>query len=383
MISLKGMTWDHPRGVDPLVATSSLFGRRFPQVTIEWEARSLQAFGDASIGELARTFDLLIMDHPHVGEVADSGAIVPFEHESREAELDMLRKQSMGRSYESYTWHGRQWALPIDAAVHVAAYRPDQMPTPPATWDAVMELAQEGHVLWAGKPVDAAMTFFSMAASQGTPYPTRPDTAFPSEQAEAVLLRMKQLRENTPEISLKHSPVDVLETMSSSDRFIYCPYLFGYIHYGHASEQSGCVAYADVPSLDGHPATGILGGAGIAISSRCRHRELAEEYAFWIAGMICQREEYLAYHGQPANREVWNDVTLQEYAQGFFPNVSPAMRRAYVRPRYAGYVSFQVALGHIIHDYLKGQTSLADTLRDLSAAQSTNHAAGVSAACLT
>ncbi|RUZ93793.1 carbohydrate ABC transporter substrate-binding protein, partial [Mesorhizobium sp. M7A.F.Ca.CA.002.05.1.1] len=38
---LKGMTWSHPRGYDPMVACSSLWQQK-TGVVIEWDKRSLQ-----------------------------------------------------------------------------------------------------------------------------------------------------------------------------------------------------------------------------------------------------------------------------------------------------------------------------------------------------
>ena len=37
MIALKGMSWDHPRGFDPMVATAKEYSRRNPNVIIEWD----------------------------------------------------------------------------------------------------------------------------------------------------------------------------------------------------------------------------------------------------------------------------------------------------------------------------------------------------------
>lgn len=72
-IHLKGMTWDHSRGYDPMVATSEQFARDHLGVTISWEKRSLQAFADRPIDEMAGSYDLMVIDHPHVGEVARNG----------------------------------------------------------------------------------------------------------------------------------------------------------------------------------------------------------------------------------------------------------------------------------------------------------------------
>ena len=44
---LRGMNWDHRRGYDPMVATSSRYSEFNPGVGIEWERRPLQAFDDA------------------------------------------------------------------------------------------------------------------------------------------------------------------------------------------------------------------------------------------------------------------------------------------------------------------------------------------------
>ena len=70
MADLRGMTWDHARGYDPMVATSAAYAAAHPGVTITWEKRSLQAFADRPISEMAETYDLMVIDHPHVGEVA-------------------------------------------------------------------------------------------------------------------------------------------------------------------------------------------------------------------------------------------------------------------------------------------------------------------------
>ncbi|TIU26397.1 MAG: carbohydrate ABC transporter substrate-binding protein, partial [Mesorhizobium sp.] len=67
-VSLKGMTWNHPRGYDPMVACSRLWQEK-TGVSIEWEKRSLQDFESFSVEELARAYDLIVIDHPHVGQI--------------------------------------------------------------------------------------------------------------------------------------------------------------------------------------------------------------------------------------------------------------------------------------------------------------------------
>ena len=129
-VTLRGMTWDHSRGFDPMIATALEYGRRNPGVAIQWEKRSLQAFADRPIEEMAGTYDLMVIDHPHVGEVARSGQLLALDTLGREAEMAQLAEQTVGVSHRSYEFDGHQWALAIDAATPVAAYRPDLLERP-------------------------------------------------------------------------------------------------------------------------------------------------------------------------------------------------------------------------------------------------------------
>ena len=70
---LRGMAWDHPRGYDPMVATARAYEESNPGTQISWDKRSLQAFADFPIERLAEEYDLIVIDHPHVGLVARQG----------------------------------------------------------------------------------------------------------------------------------------------------------------------------------------------------------------------------------------------------------------------------------------------------------------------
>ena len=102
---LKGMTWSHPRGYDPMVACSRLWKER-TGVEIDWDKRSLQDFESFPVEELARTYDLIVIDHPHVGEITAQSCLAPLDIAGREQERDALEDGSVGGSYASYLWQG-------------------------------------------------------------------------------------------------------------------------------------------------------------------------------------------------------------------------------------------------------------------------------------
>src|SRR5262245_57939111 len=131
MIELRGMTWDHTRGYDPMIATAAEYRRLHPEVQIQWEKRSLQAFADFPLGELAAKYDLIVIDHPHVGAAVNDDCLVALDAAGRDEELRTLSEQSLGISHASYNIDGHQWAVAIDAATQVASYRPDLIDDPP------------------------------------------------------------------------------------------------------------------------------------------------------------------------------------------------------------------------------------------------------------
>ena len=170
---LAGMTWNHPRGYDPMVACSALWQQK-TGVAVEWDKRSLQDFESFPVEELARAYDLIVIDHPHVGQITAERCLAPLDVAGREVERAALASGSVGQSYPSYAWQGRQWAFPIDAASQVQAWRPDALDAPPARWSEVLDVARQGRVLLPLRPPHSLMTFYTLAGNLGQPCTTDP-----------------------------------------------------------------------------------------------------------------------------------------------------------------------------------------------------------------
>ena len=123
-VRLTGLTWDHPRGYRVLDA---LAGSLEPDVSVYWQRQPLEGFESRPLRTLADDFDLLVVDHPGLGEAVRDGALLPLDEVFAEPELAAWRTGSVGASYDSYVLGGRPWALPLDAAAQVAVARPDLM----------------------------------------------------------------------------------------------------------------------------------------------------------------------------------------------------------------------------------------------------------------
>ena len=378
MIQLIGTTWDHTRGYAPLAATAQAYHRDHPEVSIQWKRRSLQDLADFPIEALAESHDLVVIDHPSVGAAAHNQCFLALDELLPAESLATLAEQSVGKSHLSYHYNGHQWAVAIDAASHVSAYRPDllsdlSIPVP-KTWTDVLALAQE--LSRSGKtalaipliPVDSLMCFYTLCASSGEDPFSKDEWRVVSQETGLQALGMlSQILSLAHPESLAWNPINVLDRMSSTDEVAYCPWLFGYSNYSRPGHSTFQCHFANIPTTDGGtPRGAILGGTGLAISTRCRHPQLAADYALYVSSAACQRSIYFESGGQPGSFEAWQDPVVNQASSDFFLNTLDTVTHAYMRPRYSGYIHFQTQAGLVVHGFLRNGGKPVGVLESLN-----------------
>jgi multiple sugar transport system substrate-binding protein len=354
--SLKGMTWNHPRGYDPMVATALEWEQR-GGMAIHWDKRSLQDFESFPVEELARQYDLIVIDHPHVGQVTAEGSLAP---------LDPLADAFIGGSYPSYAYDGQQWAYPIDAAAQVMAYRADLLPEPPATWDEVVHLAYAGQVVLPMLAPHSLMTFYTMCANAGFACNTEQgDLIEPSIGVEAI----EQIRRVTSLIEPSNfamDPIAASEAMARSDALVsVMPLGYGYVSYAREGFRPARLTFADIPLPDHRGSA--LGGTGIAVSAFSQHRDEAKAYAKFVASAEVQRGLYPQSGGQPGHVAGWEDDAVNAATGGFYRDTRATLEASYVRPRHRGYMRFQDTAAKRINAGLLSSEAAATIVDDLNA----------------
>ena len=340
---LKGMTWSHPRGYDPMIACSGIWRER-TGVDISWDKRSLQDFESFPVEDLARAYDLIVIDHPHVGEITGQACLLALDIAGREKEREAVLSGDVGGSYGSYNWAGRQWAFPIDAAAQVQAWRPDLIDRPPGRFDDVLALAAEGRVLIPMRPPHSLMTFFTLAANRGTPCATDgPGDLIGVDDGIAAYGMIAALMRHVPSRCYVMDPIAVLEAMSAAESAIACaPLVYGYVSYGIDGFRAKPVAFADIPAAGTNgPSGSALGGTGIAVSAFSDHVDEAVDFAYWIASGEVQRGPFAAAGGQPGHADGWADEAANAATGNFYRNTRQTLDRAWMRPRHKGYMGFQ------------------------------------------
>ncbi len=368
MITLKGMTWSHPRGYDPMVACSQDWLEK-AGVSVTWDKRSLQDFESYPVEELARSYDLIVIDHPHVGQITAENCLAPLDEEGREAAFAALAKGTVGASFPSYNWQGRQWAFPIDAATQVQAWRPDRMAAAPEQWQDVVALAKAGEVLLPLRPPHSLMCLFTLAGQLGRPCSV--DRVGPFVDREIGTQAIEMIRELAGLIDplcVTMDPIAVLDRMAENgSRYSLAPLIYGYVNYTLQGFLPHRIAFADIPFAGSNaPVGSALGGTGIAVSAFSANRQAAIDFAYWIASGEVQAGRYWQSGGQPGHAAGWEDDGANEATLSFYRNTRKTLEGAWLRPRHDGYMPFQEAASQRINQAVTGTERASVAIDDLN-----------------
>ena len=366
---LKGMTWDHPRGLDCLVNSDGLLQQQLG-VTVDWSARSLLAFGDQHISEFYSDHDLMIIDHPHVPDAVHANAVIALEDVASPSDLELLAKTSVGASHDSYIYQGKHWALAIDTAAQVSAYRPDKTSQGLVFWDEVLDAGREGLVLWPHKPVDAFSTFATLMAQKNHALCST-DQYIDKAAAAEVLTFMIELASVVPAQCLTMNPIEAAEYLVTTEREHYSICMYGYTNYSRDGFRTRPIVYDDVPSFDGLASGSQLGGAGIAISSASKNVELAAKVAILLSLPEIQSTTYVEACGQPGNLAAWKAPHANAITRNFFNNTLRTLERAWVRPRFLGWPDVQYQSSLVIHKILKEKNFSSKDIEAIAATYTT------------
>ncbi len=366
---LRGIAWNHSRAFPPLVATAQRFEELNPGMTIQWEKRSLHAFGHASVSELAELFDLVVIDHPWCGYSVDHRVFVNLRDWVEGGFLDELRCQSVGSSFSSYEYRDHLVALPIDAAAPAASFRADLIAPEdiPKNWDDLIQLAVGGRVVLSGFHVDLLLHLVMLAATLemnvflSDREWTDPDTC------RRAMDMLRQLVLLVSKGCFDWNPIAVYEAMSRTDEFVYCPFAYTYSNYARRGFAPKTLRFADLIEIPGcGMLRSVLGGTGIALSAKSLHREQALAYMVFLASREIQKGIYLENGGQPACRAAWLDDRANFVTGEFFRSTLRSMDNAYVRPRYNGYLHFQENAGRPLLAWLGGEMGMERMIEEMN-----------------
>lgn len=361
-VVLRGLAWDHRRCWGPLGASIATYRSVHPDVSVQWDRRSLYDFGEGRIEDVVRNYDLVIYDHPFVGDIARQRLMLPLDSFLCESKKRQFETDSVGKSWQSYEADGDHWALPIDAAAQVSSYRPDLLPgfadRLPTTHAEVVEIGRrlnaEGK--WLGLPwvpTDAMCLLLSFAAGAGDPIGI--DGRFlPAAAVERIVGELRELVALSHPLSKSWNPIRCYDHMVSHDDVVYVPFAFGYVNYA-ARQETPHLRFGNIPVPGAKGA--LLGGAGIGVSAFSAHPEASVDYALFLCSPDYQCGDYVKFGGQPGSLKAWTDVEVNAGTRSFFSDTLATLTNSYLRSTEAGFISFFRDCTHHAARALAGELS--------------------------
>jgi multiple sugar transport system substrate-binding protein len=359
-VQLTGIAWDHSRAFPPLVATAQRYEETHSEVRIRWEKRTLDEFGHAPIEQLASRFDLIVIDHPWAGFAFEKNLVRDLRPLLSPEAFCECAENSIGAAFESYSYAGKLLALPIDAAAPAPSWRPDLLEraqvSVPTIWTEAVALARRKLAVIPAFNADLFLHYLMLVKALGANPCVDAGCIAPRDIMRTALDLLRELTEPMPRAIFDWNPIEVAERMTTTDDFAWNAFAYTYNNYARTGFARARLRFGDLISLEpsGPRLRSVLGGTGIAISNNCHNVEAAFDYARFVAGNDTQRTLYVHSGGQPSHSMAWNDPSVDEFCGGFFSGTRTTQSKAFIRPRYSGYVPLQT----------KGGSVLQETLRD-------------------
>ena len=382
-MTLRGLTWDHPRAYQPLQAFATLR----PDIAVSWDRQSLAAFEAKPIAELAQSYDLMIIDHPGLGAAIAAQAIQPLDQLVPADQLATWQAGSVGPTWASYTvasttgpsttgpsttgpsatGAAQQWAIPIDAATQVSVFRPDLLPGPPGDWSEVPALARRHRTaLCLGGP-HAFLTLLAMCASAR---PAPPTVGPPLRARDAPAARCSSPATRPPRWAScapcgpRRTRRFPRPTRSRCTR-PWPPGRWPTARWPTATPATpgpdpaaARLAWADAPTFGSARPGSVLGGTGLAVSAP-RRPDPAEVRRFLIAFGAPDVQAGLvpAHGGQPALAAAWDSAAIDQAWGGYYRSTRRSLDAAWVRPRADGWITLQEHASALVRAVISGQAS--------------------------
>ena len=369
-----------PLGGDPrpLQALVAEFERANPGVRVE-----LQAIPNASdlahqllvtaLGAGAEDLDAFVLDVVWVAEFTRAGWLDDL---SDAFPPDRIRADFLAGPAEAVVRDGRTRAVPWFVDVGLLYYRSDLVPSPPATYAALEAEARAamarapgtaGYV-WQGRQYEGlSCVFYEALWGHGGSALRGGRLALDTPEAVRALAWLRGL------VTHGVSPPSVLVAAEEDARRAFqdgravfmrnWPYAWPLIQ-DPASPVRGRVGVAALPSEDGAPGAGVLGGWQLAVSARAppARRAAAGRLVAHLSSPAANLVLALSYGRNPARRATYGEPRLLR-ENPLIAGLLPELERARPRPLTPYYMLSADAVQGELSAAVSGLRSPAEALR--------------------
>ena len=212
------------------------------------------------------------------------------------------------------------------------------------------------------------MHAYMFCQALGHPCFSTEDELAPAKTLAEALDQLKALAECCAPECLERNPIRTAEFMSQSKdkAAAYCPFAYGYSNYSRPGYAPHLLKAGGLVSFRGKRLRSVLGGAGLAVSARTAHREIAADYARFTSSPEMQTGLYFEAGGQPGHRSAWTDTKVNAASADFFKDTLETLDEALLRPRYPGYMFFQDKATPVAHAAVAGKLPITEAVEQLN-----------------
>jgi multiple sugar transport system substrate-binding protein len=302
------------------------------------------------------SMDILGLDVTWAPEFAEAGWIQEWTGDNKA----QVENGTLQGPLATATYQGKLWAAPFNSNTQLLWYRSDLVPTPPTTWDQMLQmsanLAKQGKphfVEIQGNQYEGITVWFNtLIVSAGGSILT-PDNSAPSLGPPAVtaLTIMKNLATSPaadPSLSVQMENDNRLAMEAGSAAFeLNYPFVYPSMK-TNKPDMFPNFKWAPYPSVTpGQPAKVTIGGINLAVSAYTKHPDQA------FAATLCLRDRENQKIGAvkggvpPSIADLYNDPSVQQ-AYPFANIIQDQLANAAVRPLTPAYQSVSIVISHAV-----------------------------------
>jgi multiple sugar transport system substrate-binding protein len=265
--------------------------------------------------------DLLGMDVTWTAEFAEAGWIRPLNaQQAAAATQDILQPP-----VDTATWKDQLYGIPKHTNVQLLWYRKDLVPTPPTTFDEMIQMSQA--LKDQGKPYEIGftaaqyegyvVTINNLVKGFGGRFVNEDSTAatVDDKAVEGLTLLQKLASSGLTSSSLSNAQEPEVFADLQNDRSAFSlnwPYVLASMKEANPDLVPN-LGYAPFPKVAAdQPVTTTLGGMNFAISTYSRHPDEAFDAAMCLRSPEHQLQHAINAGEPPTNRTVYDQPDMQE-----------------------------------------------------------------------
>lgn len=321
------------------------------------------------------SMDILGLDVTWEAEFAEAGWIREWTGDN----AAQARQGTLEVPLETATYQGKLYAVPYNSNTQLLWYRSDLVPTPPKTWDEMIDMAQQ--LADQGKPhlievqgaqyEGAAVWFNTLLASAGGSVLNEDSTAVdmgdPALQALKVMERFANSTAADPSLSVQMEDANRLAMESGTAAFqLNYPFVYPSMK-ANQPEMFKNFKWAQYPGVTAdEPSHVTIGGIDLAISKYSKHPDLAFEAALCLRNRENQILAATLGGLPPTLADLYDDPALAE-DYPFAADIRQSLDNASVRPKTPAYQNLSIVISHAVSppDSIKADKTLKSMTSEL------------------